>query len=193
MRRTARWGVLFLCLCAGCQTPVPSPVAPPAPPVTAPPVPVVVVTAADLAALENRIFALVASERATVQARPLAQDPELADIARTRSRKMAETASFGESGGDDHASASLLMRRDAEFEGLLGENVAALSIPSDTRLDVDRAAARLVQIWLASPEHRENLMFAGYTRCGVGAADGGHTLYVTTLFAAGLDTLKAGQ
>jgi uncharacterized protein YkwD len=50
-------------------------------------------------------------------------------------------------------------------------------------VDLQAFARRIVQTWLASPQHRDNLADSAYTRTGVGAAVNGDTVYVTELFA----------
>jgi uncharacterized protein YkwD len=142
--------------------------------------------AARLAALENRIFVLIEEERNKdmPNARPLALDSQLTEVARQRSDKMARANSFTDSSGDSHVSASLLMAKDANFQGLVGENVAAQHFLPGTGIDVEDLAKRFVDGWLASKPHKENLLFADYSRTGVGVAANNDTVYVTQLFSA---------
>jgi uncharacterized protein YkwD len=56
----------------------------------------------------------------------------------------------------------------------IGENLASGSQPL--------TAAAIVQMWLTSPPHRENLLDRGFTKIGVGTA-GGNTRLVTADFA----------
>jgi uncharacterized protein YkwD len=56
----------------------------------------------------------------------------------------------------------------------VGENLAAGTQPL--------TAAEIVQMWVASPPHRENLLDRGFSRVGVGVA-GGSTRLVTADFA----------
>jgi uncharacterized protein YkwD len=78
------------------------------------------------------------------------------------------------------------MDKDAAFEGLLGENIATQPYYPKYGVDVETFARRVVGIWLASKNHRENLADPAYSRTGVGAAVNGNTVYVTELFAADL-------
>ena len=80
----------------------------------------------------------------------------------------------------------MLMDEDANFQGLIGENVAAQHFTPGTGIDVDAFAQRFVESWLASAPHKENLAFADYDRTGVGAAANGDTIYVTQLFTTDL-------
>jgi uncharacterized protein YkwD len=149
---------------------------------------------AQMPALESRIFALVESERERLdpKAHALKLDPELTDIAHQRSVAMAAANSFTST--DPHASATLLMRQDANFQGLIGENVAAQHFLPDDPIDVETFAKRFVDGWIASKPHKDNLSFVDYDRSGVGAAANGDTIYVTQLFTTDLGLgAKDGQ
>ncbi|HVV66083.1 MAG TPA: CAP domain-containing protein [Rhizomicrobium sp.] len=146
-------------------------------------------------ALEQRIALLVEEERERTDARaqPLAIDPELTRIARERSQDMARKNYFAHAAPDGQTSASLLMDEDPRFQGLLGENLAAEHYVKSAPLDVNATARSIVDQWLKSPRHRENLALADYALTGVGAAANGDTIYVTELFAAGLATDGPGE
>jgi uncharacterized protein YkwD len=163
---------------AGCAStpPVPKPLPPPPDPVTLMP------------ALENRIALLVEEEREKIDphAHPLAIDPELASIARARSRDMAAKNYMAHKAPNGDTSATLLMDQDPKFQGLLGENMAALHYVKQSGVDVNRFARGFVDQWLKDAQHRENLAMAGYTMTGIGAAVNGDTVYVTALFATDL-------
>jgi len=139
-------------------------------------------------ALERRIAVLVEEEREKldVHAKPLAIDPELGHIARERSADMATKNYLAHSAANGDTSASLLMAQDKRFQGLLGENMAAVHFTKQTGVDVDAAARTIVDIWLNSPKHRDNMVFAPYTLTGIGAAANGDTVYVTALFTTDL-------
>ena len=82
---------------------------------------------------------------------------------------------------DGQTSATIIMARDANFQGLLGENIAAQYYTKEGGVDVDAFAKRFVDTWLNSKSHRDNLAFPDYSRTGVGAAVNGDTVYVTQL------------
>jgi uncharacterized protein YkwD len=113
-------------------------------------------------------------------------DTELATVARTRSQDMASKNYIAHAGPDGQTSASLIMDTDSQFQGLLGENIAAQYYTRASGVNVDGYAQRFVATWLASPEHKENLAFPAYTRSGVGAAVNGNMVFVTQLFATDL-------
>jgi uncharacterized protein YkwD len=141
-----------------------------------------------MVALEERIFEIVQDERHRINpaARPLALDSELMTVARERSADMAAKDYFAHKGPDGTTSASLIMTEDQDFQGLLGENLAAEHFVKQSGVDVETFARRFVATWLASPAHKDNLSYAAYDRSAVGAAVGGDTIYVTQLFATDL-------
>jgi len=79
------------------------------------------------AALETRIAILIADERSRIapDAKSLVIDAELCNIARQRAADMATKNYFAHTAPNGDTSASLLMAKDAHFQGLLGENMAA--------------------------------------------------------------------
>ena len=141
-----------------------------------------------MGALESRINQLIDGERTKINpsAQPLALDSELVGIARRRSADMAARNSFANPGEDTHVSATMLMDKDALFQGLLGENIAAQHYVKQSGIDVETFAKNFVDTWLKSEPHRKNLAFTDYNRTGVGAALNGDTVYVTQLFATDL-------
>jgi uncharacterized protein YkwD len=151
---------------------------PPAPP--APPDP-----KSQMGALEERIAVLVEDERLKLdpKAKPLARDPELARVARARAADMAAKNYLAHQGPDGATSASVLMKEDAKWQGLLGENLAAQHYTKQGGVTVDDFARRFLDEWLKSPPHRDNMAFANYDHAGVGAAVNGDTVYVAVLFS----------
>jgi uncharacterized protein YkwD len=174
-RRVCVVCLLVLSACAT-QVAVQAPPRPPADPKTLMP------------ALESRIYELVEAERHKLapSARPLALDSELVGVAREKSADMAARNYFAHAAPDGQTSAGIIMDKDASFQGLLGENIAAQPFFPKYGVDVEVFAHRLVDIWLASPKHRDNLADPAYDRTGVGAAASGDTVYVTELFATEL-------
>jgi uncharacterized protein YkwD len=175
MRKLA--AAFLLLLCAGCTTPKQVAIAPPPPdPHTLMP------------ALETRIALLIEEEREkiNIKARPLVIDPELSTIARRRASDMAAKNYFAHVAPDGQTSASILMDTDPRFQGLLGENMGAEHYRKELGVDVNKFARAIVDQWLNSPQHRDNLAMADYNLTGVGAAVNGDTVYVTELFATDL-------
>lgn len=139
-------------------------------------------------ALENRIYELVDQERHKIdpKAKELALDSELVGVAREKSRDMADHNYFAHTAPDGQTAAGIIMDKDAGFQGLLGENLAAEHYLKDYDINVDAMAHQFVSLWLASKSHRDNLSLPEYDRTGIGAAVNGDTVYVTELFATDL-------
>lgn len=174
-------------VCAACaQLGLNPVVAPPGPP---PPVD----PKTQMAALEQRIFELVQDERHKINpdARPLALDSELIGIARERSADMAENSYMAHTSPEGVTSASLIMDQDQDFQGLLGENLAAQTFSPARGVDVETFAHRFLDTWLNSPPHKDNLSYIAYDRTGVGAAVSDDTVYVTLLLATDLGLAHA--
>jgi uncharacterized protein YkwD len=142
----------------------------------------------EMTALEARIFEIVQDERHRINpdARALALDSELVGIARQRSADMAERSYIGHASPEGITSASLIMDKDEDFQGLLGENLAAQTFSTQTGVNVETFARKFVDTWLGSPAHKDNLSYIAYDRTGIGAAVSGDTIYVTQLFATDL-------
>jgi uncharacterized protein YkwD len=141
-----------------------------------------------MAALETRIAILVEEQRMKLdpKAKILAIDPQLAKIARVRAADMAAKNYLAHAAPDGSTSASLLMKADARWQGLLGENLAAQHYTRQSGVEVNVFAQRFLDEWLKSPPHRDNMAFADYDRTGVGAAVNGDTVYVALLFSTDL-------
>ena len=107
--------------------------------------------------------------------RPLRTDERLERAARAHSLHMLRTGTFA------HGAFDTRIRGTGVHARRVGENLAWAEGP----LGIARS---IVRMWLASPEHRANLLHPGYRIVGVGALRGyfaGHynTLMVTTDFA----------
>jgi uncharacterized protein YkwD len=139
-------------------------------------------------ALETRVFVLVEHERLKIdpKAKPLKLDEELADVARAHSQDMAEKNYVAHASPVGETTATIIMAKDAKFQGLLGENIASQYYDRNADTDADELAQRFVDSWLGSADHKANLAYAPYDRSGVGVAVGGSTIYVTQLFATDL-------
>ncbi|HSM97256.1 MAG TPA: CAP domain-containing protein [Rhizomicrobium sp.] len=138
-----------------------------------------------MAALESRINDLIETERLKIDpdAKPLSLDSELVGVARQKSQDMAAKNYLAHVAPDGSTTASIVMDKDANFQGLLGENIAAEHYTPQIGVDPEKFAHEFVDGWLASAAHKDNLAYPSYNRTGVGAAVNGDTVYVTQLFA----------
>ena len=130
---------------------------------------------ATLTQAESSLLTAMNEARLANGLQPLRADARLERAARAHSSKMLRTGTFR------HGAFNARIRRTGVRARRVGENLAwgqgSLS-----------AARSIVVMWLASPEHRANLLHAGYRMVGVGALRGcfaGHrnALMVTTDFA----------
>lgn len=117
---------------------------------------------------------------------PLDHDAYIADIARAHSADMYDREYFShynpedESPGDRMADGNL-------FPGhcrTVGENLAHVSFSGEleTTENADRIAEVIVEGWMDSPGHRENLLKEGWDRHGIGVYGGPGDIYATQNF-----------
>lgn len=103
---------------------------------------------------ESKVVELVNIERSKRGLRPLRQMTCLNNVAERWSATMARTGNF------DHQNLSALERCG---RGYLGENIAGGSLSPE----------RAVEMWMASPGHRANILHRRYTHIGVGWVETG--------------------
>jgi uncharacterized protein YkwD len=141
-----------------------------------------------MAALESRVYDLIETERLKIdpKAKALRLDSELVGVARQKSADMASKNYLLHKAPDGETTADMIMDKDVDFQGLLGENIAAEGYQAKYGIDVEAYAHAIVNTWLGSDDHKQNLSYAAYDRTGVGAAVSGDTVYVTQLFATDL-------
>jgi uncharacterized protein YkwD len=124
---------------------------------------------------ESSLLSAMNTVRIANGLQPLRADNRLERVARKHSSKMLRTGRFS------HGAFAKRIRRVGVRAPRVGENLAWSSGLLNT-------AATIVQMWLASPEHRANLLHPGYRIVGVGALRGSFAgtpgaLMVTTDFA----------
>lgn len=117
---------------------------------------------------EVAIVRVMNTVRATNGVPPLRIGPVLTRAARAHSRDMDRRDYF------DHGPFVQRLRRFGVRAPYIGENLASGTKPL--------SAAAIVQLWIASPPHRQNLLDRGFRRIGVGVA-GANTRLVTADFA----------
>lgn len=121
--------------------------------------------------LESRMLALVNAERAGQGMKPLAADPELAEVARAHSRDMFARSYFSHVNPEGQEPFDRMRKANVRFL-VAGENLAlAQTLPSAH------------QGLMNSPGHRANILRPQFGRVGIGVLDGGvHGLMVTQKF-----------
>jgi uncharacterized protein YkwD len=117
---------------------------------------------------ELAIVRVMNSVRATNGVPPLRIGPALSRAARSHSVDMARRGYF------DHGPFVQRLRQFGVRAPYVGENLASGTRPL--------SAAAIVQMWIASPPHRQNMLDRSFRRVGVGLA-GANTRLVTADFA----------
>ena len=96
---------------------------------------------------------------------------------------MARKRSFDSMNPDGNLAVNILLR-DPRFGGFVAENSAAQYFSPAGRGSIPDAMAQgFLQIWLASPSHRLNVVYKEFDRAGIGIAVSGNTIYASTVFA----------
>jgi uncharacterized protein YkwD len=138
-----------------------------------------------VAAIKARLLVLVEEERARAGAKSLRVDPQLVAAAQAHSDDMARKRSFDAMNPEGNLAVNILLR-DPRFGGFVAENSAAQYFTPAAGIDPDAMAQGFLQIWLASPSHRLNVIYREFDRTGIGVAVRGNTVYAATLFATDL-------
>ena len=138
-----------------------------------------------VAAIKSRLLVLVAAEREKAGAKSLRVDPQLAEAAQAHSDDMARKRSFDSMNPDRNLAVNILLR-DPRFGGFVAENSAAQYFSPSAGMDPDAMAQGFLQIWLASPSHRLNVIYKEFDRAGIGIAVSGNMVYAATVFATDL-------
>ena len=126
--------------------------------------------------IERRVFQLLNAERRTQGLTDLAWSDDVAALARMHSGDMANVKFFSHRGSDGSMVDERADRLGMGAWRVIGENIAYMRGYPDP-------AALAVEKWMASPEHRKNLLGPNWKESAVGVAitpDG--TYYMTQVF-----------
>ena len=118
----------------------------------------------------ERLFRFIGQARAEHARPPLERDPRLDALAFMKAQEMAEKGYFDHVSPDYGTVFDMLEAEGIPFKWA-GENIARAA-------DATVAHDALMQ----SPDHRANILSAGYTHVGIGVARDGRRLYVVQLF-----------
>ena len=130
--------------------------------------------------VEKAIHRATNEQRATHGYGRLAYETHLAGIARTHSRAMATRGFFAHESPD--GSTTMDRYRRANYDGQQGgENIAKQYAASTT--DAESIATDVVEGWMNSPGHRENILTSSFDLEGIGLYQGDDgALFVTQNF-----------
>ena len=130
--------------------------------------------------LEQRLVAFTNAQRTRVGLRPLDREAGLSAAARRHSQDMLRRRFFAHVNPDGQTPADRVATIPGLATGPVGENIWMWS--GSSRPSADALVAQAVSEWMASPEHRANILRAGYTRLGIGAAVDASDVRLTELF-----------
>ena len=133
-----------------------------------------------LAKVEDLIFEMTNQARVAKGLAPLARDNELRNAARAFSNDMLVRRFFDHDTPDGLPFEKRLADQYRHWVSDMGENIWSGSgyDPGKTQ----ELAKEIVNDWLNSPEHRENLLDPGFTHLGVGVSARHHTILATQEF-----------
>lgn len=118
-----------------------------------------------------RVLSIVNRERAAQGAKPLTENIEVTKIARMKSQDMADYGYF------DHTSPTYgtpfqMLRQFGISYNAAGENIAK----------GQKTPEEVMDDWMNSQGHRENILNANFTQIGIGIVQKGGTFYWTQMF-----------
>ncbi len=118
--------------------------------------------------------------------KPLSWSSTITEIAKKHSQDMNERnylshiSPEGEDVADRYEQANFVCKKELSNGDILkgGENLAEISYPEE----LTGMGSRIVQSWMDSPSHKQNLLFKEYGREGIGVVISVETLYITQNF-----------
>jgi len=142
----------------------------------------------DEATVEQRVFELVNEARVEENATALNESRTLGGLAREHGEDMAAREFVGHENPDGDGPTERVDGSGANCTSV-GENVAQtwwdepLESDDGDRLQSNEELAEwLVEQWLASPGHRENMLDPGWTKTGVGVVEVDDQVFATQKF-----------
>lgn len=126
----------------------------------------------NIKSIERQVIELVNQERAKNGLKPLKANWELSRVARYKSNDMRDRKYFSHDSPTYGSPFTMIKAFGISYRSA-GENIAA----------GQSTAWEVMQSWLKSPGHRQNIMNAGFTEIGVGySAGGSYRTYWTQMF-----------
>lgn len=105
----------------------------------------------------------------------LSEDTQLDSLAGGRSSDMLQNNYFSHTSKNGQSPSDVLHGAGYQYRGM-GENIHMM-VGYGT--DVQQTAQKIVNDWMNSPEHRENILNSSFTTIGVGVASQGSSVYTT--------------
>ena len=117
--------------------------------------------------MERWIIEFTNRERTGAGLSPLSHDPAISDIARAHSTNMVESGMFSQRYSYGLAENIAKHPRVRRWTGTTSRGQTSWR-PAIFNADAEEMAEALVQQWMDSPGHRENILKPSYSRIGVG-------------------------
>jgi uncharacterized protein YkwD len=111
----------------------------------------------------------------------LSSDPELVRIARVRATALAHGAPFSHQDLEGHFPAIDLVKAQFGPYGFIGENIF-MEMRAGRGFDASAFAKIAADDWMASEEHRDNILSPDFDASGVGVTVFGTQAYATQIF-----------
>lgn len=137
----------------------------------------------DISELEQEVHRLINIERGKYGLKSLIWDSQIVEIAREHSQDMAQNDFFehtnlrGQDSTDRANAVGYSCYKDygSYYTEGLGENIALTPVYSDVEgcgstTNLESLAKCIVDGWMTSPGHRENILTSKYTKTGIGIA-----------------------
>ena len=149
-----------------------APAAPAPAPAPAPAAPAPASTAGVRGDIEAGLIGAINGQRAAHGLPALSVSGALTNVARTRSQNMISGGYFGHAGGEVF---DLLAAAGIGYSWA-GENISRNNYPDSETVAV------AIRDLMASAAHRDNILFTGFSRIGVGCVSSGEMKYCTMVF-----------
>lgn len=121
--------------------------------------------------MAQQVVELVNNERAKYGLAPLAIDSSVSEVAQAKSEDMRDNNYFSHTSPTYGSPFEMLKAFGVNYSSA-GENIAK----------GQKTAQAVVEAWMNSEGHRENILNSNYTKIGVGYATGNGTTYWTQMF-----------
>ena len=130
--------------------------------------------------VERRILEITNQERAKARLQPLAPEDTLRETARAQSADMIERHFFDHVNPSGQDPADRMEKKHRRLIGTVGENIWTGTGPSFAANP--KLAERIMDDWMHSPHHRENILREEFTHMGVGVIMRGQEVRATQNF-----------
>lgn len=128
-----------------------------------------------LPAVEQEIFRMVNEERTKAGVPTLSYNTTMEKYARIKSKDMGDRNYFSHENPEGQLITEQ-MSKDGVTYSAWGENIAYV------QGSASNAASEIMNMWMNSPGHRQNILSTNFTSIGVGVSQHGNTIYATQEF-----------